>query len=159
MSDGYVKVKRLLLLLLILCSCGTFRTRTVYIAPELLQYVELFESYYGTQVGVDVIFEHLPGTWAGVCHKRENHNTIAVDYTVYDLYKDNSYAIEEIVLHELGHCVLYRKHDDTVGEEVIGDHHYTKPRSIMYSSMFGSSYMYSKYHIYYLEELFGRDYE
>jgi len=58
---------------------------------------------------------------------------------------------EQIIFHELGHCVLNRGHDDTL--TTVGSYKSAK-KSIMNASVFGDSFVYRDNKDYYYTELF-----
>lgn len=58
---------------------------------------------------------------------------------------------EQLLFHELGHCILNRPHDDMT--TMFGFD--TVPQSIMYSSHFPAA-IYMEYHPYYILELFSQ---
>lgn len=58
---------------------------------------------------------------------------------------------EQLMFHELGHCLLGREHDQLM----TVDQNETIPQSIMTSVMFDDR-IYLRHHDYYIHELFGR---
>jgi hypothetical protein len=140
-------VKRLsILLLLIGCSTG-FKPETKTIAPELLVHVQAFEQIYGIEVKTPVYFADLDGNAVGMCRMWSNGKTeIIIDIPYYKKFENNYYAIEEVMFHELGHCVLKRQHNEEMMSPYI-------PKSIMYPYVFGDEWYYVSYRDLYLEEL------
>lgn len=121
---------KLFWLCFLLTSCGSvgplvmkdprqFKTTN----PILLPYIDSFEQATGKTVGdVPVNFSK---TWpnqfgdaAAACIKWGKNVTFYREVLIYPdqkekLQGDYSYEMEQLIWHELGHCVLYRKHDNT----------------------------------------------
>lgn len=89
-----------------------FETDAIFIP-----YIQEFESYAGINTSsVPIGFDDLPNNWAGVCYRSRSggvtlHAYIKIDRVKWsrtsDLQKYN------LIFHELGHCVLNRKHVHT----------------------------------------------
>lgn len=128
--------------------------------PELKAYVATFEKegkrFLGAAFSVpdmDIGFSrtrHLPtqdgGHIVGMCDPYIPKRTVVFDRDTWPLYSDAEK--EELVFHELGHCVLDRDHDSTK----VGN----LPRSIMYP--YDSIPTYSIFREQYLKELFTKDF-
>lgn len=98
--------------------------------------VAVFESYYGHHIDTSIAFDSsLPHEVGARCYSGENRigvNEYAWNHSPQGMH-------EEMILHELGHCVLNRDH--------------TTEDSIMRASGIPGSAFLSK-HDFYLEELF-----
>lgn len=82
----------------------------------------------------------------------QKERRILINARFYDRNKDNRDAIENVVFHELGHCILNRGHSekkiaDQYGQEI--------PESIMYPSEFGHYPFYRENYVHYIKELFN----
>jgi hypothetical protein len=141
--DGY----RLLMLLnrsliLFLClisitaSCAsilkvdTTRHNGVRIEKEFIPFVEEFEYICNTKANVTILFApSLPGRVLGRCegmYMPSFLQTIRIDY---QKWQNLSYLEKRVlILHELGHCVLNRRHNNNR----IGKGIFSQPESIMY---------------------------
>lgn len=93
---------------------------------------------------------------AGICFIQRSragryYKHIIIDGEFYEKYKDNDTKIEQLMYHELGHCVLGLEHN----EETYKDGDYTWPASIMRSSLFNSIELlnYESRHNMYIDEL------
>src|ERR1700734_3785043 len=84
-------------------------------------YVESFKEA-GESVGVKVdmkntqidFVDRLPEAWVGLCLPEERHVYVDLHYW---LRTDETHR-EQLIWHELGHCVLGREHDATM----VGEH-------------------------------------
>lgn len=121
-----------------------------YIDPEILPYVQRFEQAYGRVARVNVRFMVSGlGTRSGTCYRYIDAQVIP------DVFLNKEHWLfytdlgkEELVFHELGHCVLHRDHIATWNKGI--------PDSIMYPYTFGDEYYYMFNREYYINELFGR---
>ena len=127
-----------LILVLILVSCGqndlctVHDLRTVHgISMEVQPYLDEYLQHKGSPLNYPLaiqIVDKLPNsTWAAVCTKWGEYRQIEIRRDIWD---SSTYIMKlSLVFHELGHCDLNRKHDDTTlaNEE---------PSSYMYPSMF-----------------------
>jgi hypothetical protein len=129
------------------------------IDPELKEYVATFEKkgkrFMGADFHVpnmDIGFSrtrHLPtddgGRIVGMCDPYIPVRTVVFDKETWPTYSDSEK--EELVFHELGHCVLDRDHDST---KIDG-----MPMSIMYP--YDSIPAYPIFRDAYIKELFTKD--
>lgn len=116
------------------------------VAPELEPYVRSFENTFDVSVANPVGFAKLDDAKVGVCYWGKPGNPVVIDLDFYKRNKDNPMAMEQLVFHELGHCVFLLPHNpktDTAGH----------PISIMYPYTFGSGTWYRSNTSYYYEEL------
>lgn len=139
-------MKYLLATLLVLTGCSLFHHANRSIRPvELVPYIESFEEYSNMSITVDFYFVDLEDNYIGKCYQREFYQYILVDKSWWDSASDLSK--EQLIFHELGHCVLLKKHNTNKLPDWC-------PESIMNPYHIGN-YCYGKYRDYYLEELFG----
>ncbi len=105
-----------ILLGFILTGCGA--ASPPYVDPLLLPFTKSFakealrfsgRSYSDTPT--TTVFEELPKGIAGQCDHRDGH--IAINKTYFQ--KIPYYLRELLVFHELGHCILNRRHSDRPG--------------------------------------------
>lgn len=142
-------------ILLILTSCARIPQKKLGSVPyrnmdaRVIRYVKSFERYYGKNIpNINIKFRDLPGHTGGVCYTLTKK--IEIDEPKWKNDKDE-YSKEEVIFHELGHCVLNLGHDYHIKRGT------RCPISIMYYK--GASYKrcYRKYRPYYIMELFFRN--
>lgn len=147
---------RLLLSLLLLysffgCSLG-LRNK---IEPPYEDFVSSFEQtfhtkYFGSVRSYDNLREY--GV-LGLCRNygfNNRKNIVFIDSRWWDGAGYD--AREQMIFHELGHCVLNRKHEDSF----IIRNATTIPKSIMYPVVFGELSIYKDNRDYYINELKGK---
>lgn len=132
-----MEIKILALLLLIACasknlSPNVINRKGILFDSELLPYVEEFERRCNCEVEVTTRFEPLTSPIAGVC---TGHSELLPDiFKSIGINKEwwitaSHWEKENLIFHELGHCVLNMDHD----EEMIRDSFLGgRPKSIMY---------------------------
>jgi hypothetical protein len=110
-----------------------------------IPYIKTFERLYGRSIKyIDIKFTDLPGAAGGVCNMLSKK--IRIDEPSWK--RKTKYQKEEVIFHELGHCVLGLGHD-----------YYQEtsrcPRSVMF---WRASYRgcYKRYRNYYRKEIFFR---
>ncbi len=145
-----VLIYGLLVVAILLLGCQTYPQASRVISPELLPYVEEFERITGRMVYFEVTFADLSKTnWAGVCTKDRNQTNgfrfVKIDTKTFQIWQRNYYAIEQLIFHELGHCLLNMDHKDKMVDWC--------PVSIMYPQMFGHTECYFEDREKYIEEL------
>lgn len=97
--------------------------------PSFYEYIERFERDFNLTVKVPVVFKALEDKYAGVCLKwQDGYREININTTYWNQYTE--YQKEQLIYHELGHCVVDLKHDDDVLNGC--------PKSIMRSFMFST---------------------
>ncbi len=137
---------KLIALMLLLSACGTKEAGIV--DPAFNEYVQDFEMKVGVQVNnVDITFEPTKYPVLGECWSGGSKNKVKIDPTQWA--KMNKYAREQLVYHELGHCVLGLKHND--GEVEING--WTVEGSIMNTYFFGNAWYYVNYNEKYKQAL------
>lgn len=150
-------MKKLLMLAMIigLTACAPFEVKKVVdIDPELAPYVETFldeGAKLGRNIHIDnliVRFGEQNPKYLGTCLY-----ALTPTITINTLYWDSlpDYGKEELLMHELGHCVLGRvQHVDDV--ILAPDGNYIMA-SVM-STYYFSAWTYQHYRDYYMRELF-----
>jgi hypothetical protein len=121
-------MKRLLFIAIIalLSACGGKRV----VDADLEPYVERFEGLYGSKVDYTVKFDSLSGTnYVGVCTINGFSKLVQIDPTYWQNLTD--LQKEQLVFHELGHCSVYRGHNNAVDANNM-------PASIMRSYAFNT---------------------
>lgn len=122
-----------LLLILGLCSCEHEEPGITYVSPELSEHVQEFQAHarsFGKPWRLDghqVYLADLDGMH-GLCEGKD----IIIDREYYEKWKGNKWAMEVVIWHELGHCLLGRDHREDCAVDGVKDPCY--PRSIMHSS-------------------------
>ncbi len=111
--------------------------------PAFVDYKHRFERHYGKPVSVGINFGEMENA-VGVCYYVTGNIEIDKDY--WDSVGES--AREELIFHELGHCVLNKEHN----EYMMGD----CPASIMYPELTPGCY--DKHKEYYIKELFDKFY-
>lgn len=97
--------------------------------PIFLPFIESFQAEFNLQVNVPIVLESIDQRHAGVCTVYSNgYKEITINKDLWDNYSQEQK--EQLVYHELGHCVLNKKHDNTLKEYC--------PNSIMRSYMFST---------------------
>lgn len=124
---------RLAILLAMLTGCGG------YIAPEVAPYVQRFDSEVAPVGNVTVEFDTLPAGVAGICYESWLSARVAVDKAEWDALNDG--GKEQLVFHELGHCVLGLNHERSLVASSYG----SIEASIMAPEVFGD---WPHYHAY-----------
>jgi hypothetical protein len=153
---------RLLFLSLFLVSCASpLSQQPSDQDPELVLYLNQFEDMTGLGFTGRTIFStraFLQGYGADVI-------ALCVKYTSgeQEIYLDEEFWEQgaetwkqEVLFHELGHCVLNRDHDDTLIKVTEQKAVYVIPKTIMFPYAFGGDF-YIKFFDYYTEELAGKD--
>lgn len=121
--------------LFVLSACGV----TPYYDPELLPYLEKFKVEMNIKADyVSLYFGELKSPTIGRCSFGVFPNTyITIDRDFWD--STTADGKEQLMYHELGHCVLYLMHDD----ELVNYQGYQIPSSIMNSYFFGEAWFYT----------------
>lgn len=161
-------MRKIILFLLILTSCSSSLDKHlveyngVQIEQEFIPHVQTFEKACNKKVEVNIRFGRyifLPGylinmNAIGVCIGMYMPSFflryIYIDRDWWDKWGRLGEMGEELILHELGHCVLDRGHTEDMQNYV---ERHQIPKSIMYPSIFGYWGWYSQNREKYLEEL------
>lgn len=112
-------------------------------------YIAEFEIISKKKVNVPIIYGELDLSYAGVCTMwSDGYREIKINRVYWLFYSDAQKEI--LVFHELGHCVLGLKHNDTKSSGC--------PASIMRSYLFSvdeAQDCYDNNRLFYLEEITG----
>lgn len=114
------------------------------IDTEFEPYVSEFEWFYGKKVKSGISFADLDDDSVGMCYYVTGNIEIDRDYWE----TQDEFGKEELIFHELGHCVLNKGHN----EHKMGE----CPASIMYPNLVPGCY--KQHREYYLAELFDKLY-
>jgi len=127
------------------------------VESEFVPYLQEFEKYWGCPVSIKMKFEDLSRykkSWVGVCYGFKSidaFKSISIDLAYWK--ESNLPEKEELIFHELGHCVLDREHDE---KQIPGGGFLSwesRPKSIMYPyTLFYDDYTFNRAE--YLKELF-----
>jgi len=99
-------------------------------SPEFLPYVNSFEEEFAVKVRVPVISRKLDLSTAGVCYVwSDGYREIQINSMHWSNFSEEQK--EQLIFHELGHCVFNLGHDDSMLE-----YRRDCPNSIMRSFMF-----------------------
>ena len=145
-----MRIVLLTLILMMGCSNVPRKGLVLYrhVDARTIEYVKEFEKHYGKNIpNITIEFRDLPGNAKGLC------NTIT--RKIY-IDEDKWYGIgklsqEELIFHELGHCVLGLGHDFTIKSRDFC------PTSMMYKDGAIVEGCYEKDRDYFIKELFFRD--
>jgi hypothetical protein len=117
--------------------------------PEFTEYLQKFTKDTGISVNIPVTFMS-SDKYAGWCKKYSSgYKIIEIDYKYWNSSNEN--GKEQIIYHELGHCLLNKEHNN----ETMRHSKYPIeiPVSIMNSFAFGNSFFYEEYKDHYVREL------
>ena len=149
-------IKKLFLLsVLFISACGQQeqQLKQVKIDVEFKRYVEYFEAKTGDIVTVDMKFGPIEDlTTVARCYmfKDKKYNYVEVDADYWFMELDESER-EEVILHELGHCIYLRDHDEMILEGKDFGLSQNIFKSIMYPYVFGGD-VYNNNKQYYVDE-------
>lgn len=152
-------MKNLLILisLLTLASCGLNNqpktgTKKVNIHPEAQEYVSTFQVKYNYPItNLEVVKRPLEGNVLAYCQYGGSMTPLIVLNTNYwDHPSFTTANKEQVMYHELGHCLLKRGHDDSM---LVINPYYSVPASIMNTYHF-SYQVYTQNYSHYINELF-----
>lgn len=144
--------KILLLISLILGACAP-KYNYYAMDPTFIEYSDRFQNTFNVENRVPIIFAEQKGNVIGSCHRyipNSPANWIEIDPTYWGELDD--LGKEELIYHELGHCVFALDHDD----EFIEKDGMWIEKSIMNPYHFGSDWYYETYHQYYIDEMMSR---
>lgn len=153
-----------LLLALMLASCGQEDAPSLTgfyreVDSQLEEHVQLFEREWGKDIDFKVEISTIPvenkeDKKAGVCYTWTTGKKIVVIDTEFFATRTKT-QIEQIVMHELGHCALNKDHDNTTWTF----ERFILPNSVMRSYAFNRSEaeQYITHFHRYMDELFNRE--
>lgn len=141
-------MNRMFVLLLMMSGCGK-----AYIDPSFQPYVNRWNNIYEHKVDVPMYFKDLSyfkDNTVGLCDGEE----VFIDPSYFNTCLTTEtacfYKREQLIFHELGHCVLGLEHN-TNKIWFAGSGPY--PESIMYPQAFGDDPIYDTEHTHYVDEL------
>lgn len=158
-------MKYSLLASLMFCSCGfnpiedylykesndDSHHKPTVVNEDILPYVKRFETLFKSNVSIRVEYGELDSPNVGVCTKwSDGYKDITIDKEFF--ISLNDLGKEELIFHELGHCILNRAHTS----EFIKINHMSVPKSIMYPYVFGEWPDYINNIDYYAKELLSK---
>jgi hypothetical protein len=130
-------------------SCGptTFQEKKNKIDLEFVELVQLFEKEQHENVDVDISFKKLELPTVGLCWQQVQDDFkqgIEIEIDPDFWFSSSDVKKEELLFHELGHCILNRDHDNS-------RLYYSIPKSVMYPYVF--EWAYKDHRSYYVDEL------
>lgn len=141
-------MKQYFIFLILFCGCGVPRTNVT--DKDFVSYVERFEQDTGISVSVPIIYGSVKEEYAAVCELyNDGYRLVRVNNYYWE--RMGEFGKEELVYHELGHCVLNRDHTNDF--TIVRPQGYSIPNSIMYPYTFGDSFFYFVYREHYIKEL------
>ena len=145
---------KIIIILLMLTACSSSPTREYDLIlyknadERAIKHIKIFERYYNKNISnITIKFKDLKGTAGGTCDTKKR--TIEIDEPLWEYEKDE-YAREEVIFHELGHCVLGLGHDYFIKKRS------KCPTSIMYYKGAAINGCYRENRSYYIRELLFR---
>lgn len=118
--------------------------------PLFDTYIDNFEQRFSVTVRVPVVFKELDSSKAGVCYVwSDGYREININSEHWASFSEEQR--EQLLYHELGHCVFDLNHDDS-----RLDYRQSCPNSIMRSYMFNLYEIQNCYipeNIHYMEDL------
>lgn len=115
-----------------------------------MEYVNRWNNIYTEQVDVNVVFQDL--TAQNIVGQCDGIGTVQIDPTNWTTLQD--LGKEQLIFHELGHCVLGLGHNRTMIEFTDSNNNTQFiPESIMYPQEFGNFLFYQQNLNYYHNEL------
>lgn len=153
----FMKIFVISIFLMISTGCAQAEQVEGVMAPnDVMPYVLQFQwqgLLHGRDISLDGLDIKLSNTLdrpqnVGECHMQSKRVILRLDYWLYA----NEYLRELLVFHELGHCLLNRKHNNEL-DAAIG-----MPSSVMNFSLFNEYYYYANREQY-LVELFGTNFK
>ena len=113
-----------------------------------------FEKTFKLKVSVPIVFEKLDSNKAGACYKwSDGYREIRINPEYWDTY--SVFEREQLVFHELGHCIFNLDHDDSIFTVASIE----CPNSVMRSYMFSDLEVQNCYvpeRTHYMEDLNGK---
>jgi hypothetical protein len=94
--------------------------------PIFNKYVESFERNFKVKVNVPIVFKPIDNMYAGVCYTWTNYREVNINKSLWKHFTEEQK--EQLIFHELGHCVGDLPHDNV--------HVNNCPKSVMRSFMF-----------------------
>lgn len=135
--------------ILLLVGCSNFKVKNI-IESDLQPYVTKFDNLLNTKTNSSIIFTTLENPVVGRCYNygtNSEYNIIHIDINYWNSSLEDSK--EQLIFHELGHCVLGLGHDDTY----IYDNVYGYIPSSLMNSFVISVFIYSQFKEFYYQDL------
>jgi hypothetical protein len=144
-------MKFLFLIFLTGCSWSNFQYQ--YVDVSAAEYVNRFEKACLIYPAVSIVLADFEPGYFGHCANYGTNSSLNVVSLNKDFWATATDIQKEIlVFHELGHCVLNRRHDDRLKQ--LGSY-INAPASLMYSMPYGYEIVFKEFRTYYLNELCG----
>jgi hypothetical protein len=134
------------MLIVFLVGCGK---GPVYQDDTFRPYVDMFKNYYQVDTSyLTIKFNKLKNNNVGICYFSQIK--VEIDSEFWSLATEDEK--EQLIFHELGHCVLGLSHNTNL---ITYDKDNTVfiPESIMYPKIFAKFGYYKEYRNYYFEQL------
>ena len=159
-------MKKALIFSLLLSSCGyepkqinytDLRTReNSIIDPVFYPFLATFQNYYNVKIrNTHVIFastNDIIAKTSGICSMATNQkNLIMINIDYWE--ESNVFGKEQLLFHELGHCVFNLDHDNSRIDISVDNSIESIPNSIMNQTSYGNGHYYPYLRQYYLEQL------
>ena len=139
-----MRILTFLVLGILVTCCGP---QPIIVEPLLADYVKEFELEYWVENNSSVTIVPIEGSHIGRCIKyTDGSRLIEIDSEFFQKNQNNYYVMQQLMYHELGHCVLDLGHND----QLLANGY---PVSIMYPWAFGHMYYYEINNDYYVEQL------
>ena len=136
------------LILIFTVACGMDEQnpyKGMGIDDRLLDHVETFESITDREVNIPIVVEDISdsSTLGSCIVYPDGSKAVVVDEVIFNTPEDDytQYELEVIILHELGHCILNKKHNNKrvifeemsiaksmMNSQVVYIHHYINYR-------------------------------
>jgi hypothetical protein len=139
-------VSRLLLLVVVLSGCAQTKYYRTDVDYKLLAYVQNIEEYYNIKIDYPVKLGKLKDDTLGMCHKTDG---LVIDADFYKYGTPDN--LEEVILHEFGHCSFKRGHEREFFTEGLMDGCATTVMTP--SHMISDTNCWRKFKRYYYDEL------
>lgn len=145
-----MKLLSLILILILALGCNRPPVKRQQQNAAFSVYVQEFEKLSGRPVLIAMNFGDVQEDGkSAICYSygpNNIYNYIIFNESDWDVY--GHFGREQLVFHELAHCILGRKHLNAKNSQ-------GEPLSIMYWQVFGDSGYYERNRNYYINELFG----
>jgi hypothetical protein len=136
-----------IILTLFLFGCGV---ETGSVEKQFIPHIVKFSNITGRVVDVTMRFSELKDDYVGMCTiYKSGRRVVEIDESFWNESDYNER--EELIFHELGHCVLNRRHSETMATHP--EYNYKFPNSIMYPYVFGHRSFYERFKEHYYQEL------
>lgn len=151
-----MKISAIAVSLVILTGCGTSyfsddhiqreapdtsHHKETVVESDIVPYVKRFEALYKKEVDIRITFNNLDYPKVGVCYTwTDGYRNIEIDTKQWKAMSD--LGREEVIFHELGHCILGRGHDESKVDLGVFKQ---APASIMYPYVFGDASVYREF--------------